>query len=142
MISHTYAFVIILVTGAITMLLRMAPLYIWTGDRKIPEYVLWLGKILPYAIMMMLCVFALKGVSFNAGDVAGFGSSSANASSWDYSANPELFNNMHDFIYRNSGWFPPLVGVVVTGGVCVWKKNTMWAIILGTLAYMAMVYFV
>ena len=63
MINAGHSFAIVLVCGIVTLALRGGPFLIWSGDRKIPEYVLWLGKILPYAIMMMLVVYSFRNTS-------------------------------------------------------------------------------
>lgn len=63
MINAGNSIAIILVCGIVTLALRGGPFLIWGGNRKIPEYVLWLGKILPYAIMMMLVVFSFRNTS-------------------------------------------------------------------------------
>ncbi len=54
---------IIAVAAAVTELLRFAPFVIFGGKRETPEFVTYLGKVLPYAIMGMLVVFCLKGIS-------------------------------------------------------------------------------
>jgi len=54
---------LIVVMALVTVLLRFLPFLIWNGKRKTPEVVLYLGKVLPYAIMAMLVVYCLKGVS-------------------------------------------------------------------------------
>lgn len=54
---------LIVVMALVTALLRFLPFLIWNGKRKTPEVVLYLGKVLPYAIMAMLVVYCLKGVS-------------------------------------------------------------------------------
>lgn len=58
--------VIALVTAAI----RFLPFVVLGGDKKTPKLVEKLGNILPYAIMGMLVVYCLKGVTFTS--VAGF----------------------------------------------------------------------
>ncbi|MBQ9140687.1 MAG: AzlD domain-containing protein [Lachnospiraceae bacterium] len=57
---HTVWLIAVMV--AVTALLRFLPFLIWNGKRKTPEVVLYLGKVLPYAIMAMLVVYCLKGV--------------------------------------------------------------------------------
>lgn len=37
------------------------------------------------------------------------------------------------------GWAPALIGVVVTAGLHVWKRNTLLSIVSGTVAYMLLV---
>lgn len=53
---------IILTAGAITIFLRVLP-FIAFGKKR-PEFVLYLGKVLPYATMAMLVVYCLKDINF------------------------------------------------------------------------------
>lgn len=53
-----------------TAALRFLPFLVFRGDKKTPKIVQKLGRILPYAIMGMLVVYCLKGVTF--ANVAGF----------------------------------------------------------------------
>ena len=61
-----HAVLLVAVTSVVTILLRFLPFAIFSGNRKTPAYVTYLGKVLPYAIMGMLVVFCLKGVSLTA----------------------------------------------------------------------------
>ena len=54
---------IVAVIAAVTILLRFIPFLVFGGKRKTPEIITYLGKVLPYAIMGMLVVFCLKGVT-------------------------------------------------------------------------------
>lgn len=58
--------VLIAVTAVITAILRFLPFFIFGGKRKTPEFITYLGKVLPFAIMAMLVVFCLKNVSITA----------------------------------------------------------------------------
>lgn len=49
------------VISLVTIGLRAIPFLVF-GERKTPEFVAFLGKYLPYAIMGMLVVYCLKGV--------------------------------------------------------------------------------
>ncbi len=60
------AFGIVAVAALVTMALRFLPFLIFSGDRETPPYITYLGKVLPYAIMAMLVVFCLKGISLTA----------------------------------------------------------------------------
>lgn len=59
----THAIGIVAVAAIVTMLLRFLPFLIFTGKRKTPTYIVYLGKVLPCAIMGMLVVFCLKGTT-------------------------------------------------------------------------------
>ena len=60
--SNTYVNAMIAVMAIVTMLLRFLPFMIF-GERKTPKYIDYLGKYLPYAIMGMLVVYCLKGIT-------------------------------------------------------------------------------
>ena len=62
--NNTYTALAIGVIAAVTALIRFLPFLIFSGGKKTPEFVLWLGKVLPFAVMGMLVVYCLKGVSF------------------------------------------------------------------------------
>lgn len=61
--NNTYALYAILVMAFVTALLRFLP-FLVMGNKKTPEYVEYLGRVLPYAVMAMLVVYCLKGVDF------------------------------------------------------------------------------
>lgn len=52
------------IMSGVTILIRFLPFLVFSGGRKTPAYVEWMGRYLPYAIMGMLVVFCLKNVSF------------------------------------------------------------------------------
>lgn len=60
--NNTYAILMIAVISLVTIGLRFIPFMVF-GTKKTPDYILFLGKYLPYAIMGMLVVYCLKGVS-------------------------------------------------------------------------------
>ena len=64
--SNLHSVLIVAVCALVTMGLRFLPFMILRGDRPTPAYIVYLGKVLPYAIMGMLVVFCLKGVSLTA----------------------------------------------------------------------------
>jgi branched-subunit amino acid transport protein AzlD len=51
---------IILLAAAITFTLRALPFLLFHGERKMPQKLVELGKILPSAIMAVLIVYCLK----------------------------------------------------------------------------------
>ena len=56
----------IAVIALVTAALRFLPFLIFGENRKTPPLVTYLGQVLPYAIMGMLVVYCLKGVSLTA----------------------------------------------------------------------------
>ena len=55
---------LILVGVLVTMATRFIPFLIFGENRKTPPIIEYLGKVLPCAIMGMLVVYCLKGMSF------------------------------------------------------------------------------
>ena len=55
---------VIAVIALVTAALRFLPFLIFGENRQTPPLVTYLGRVLPYAIMGMLVVYCLKGVSF------------------------------------------------------------------------------
>ena len=53
----------IAVMALVTAGLRFLPFWIFGENRKTPPLITYLGRVLPYAIMGMLVVYCLKGVS-------------------------------------------------------------------------------
>ena len=61
-----HAVLVIAVIALVTAALRFLPFFIFGENRQTPPLITYLGKVLPYAIMGMLVVYCLKGVSFTA----------------------------------------------------------------------------
>lgn len=55
----------ILVIALVTMALRFLPFLIFGGNRQTPKFITYLGQVLPYAIMGMLVIYCLRGISFS-----------------------------------------------------------------------------
>ena len=60
-----HAAMIVAVAAVVTAALRFAPFLLFSGDRETPPVVVYLGKVLPSAIMGMLVVYCLRGISFS-----------------------------------------------------------------------------
>ena len=61
-----YNIAMIAVMALVTMATRFLPFLIFGEKRKTPEIITYLGKVLPCAIMGMLVIYCLKGVSLTA----------------------------------------------------------------------------
>ncbi len=47
-----------------TAAIRFAPFLLFPDGKKVPDFVQWLGKQLPRAVMAMLVIYCLKDLSF------------------------------------------------------------------------------
>ena len=56
---------LVLIAGAVTMMLRFLPFIAFGKNR--PEFVLYLGRVLPPAVMAMLAVYCLRGIDLLSG---------------------------------------------------------------------------
>lgn len=65
--STMYCILLIAIMAVITALLRFFPFIIFGGKREVPKYITWLGQVLPYAVIGMLVIYCMKGVSFVGG---------------------------------------------------------------------------
>jgi branched-subunit amino acid transport protein AzlD len=61
--TDIHALLMVLVMAAVTFLLRFLPFVIFPAGKETPEVIVYLSKALPCAIMGMLVVYCLKGVS-------------------------------------------------------------------------------
>lgn len=64
--DNLHAALTIAVIALVTAALRFLPFLLFVENRKTPPMVTYLGKVLPFAIMGMLVVYCLKGVTFAA----------------------------------------------------------------------------
>ncbi len=64
--NDLYVWGMVAVIALVTAALRFLPFAIFRGNKKTPKLIEKLGKLLPYAIMGMLVVYCLKGVSVTA----------------------------------------------------------------------------
>lgn len=61
--TDIHTLLMVLVMAAVTFLLRFLPFVIFPAGKETPEVIVYLSKALPCAIMGMLVVYCLKGVS-------------------------------------------------------------------------------
>ena len=63
MSRELHAMLVILIMGAVTLATRILPVLIFGRDEKVPDFILYLGKTVPYTAMGMLIIYCLKDVS-------------------------------------------------------------------------------
>lgn len=64
MSNFVYSALIVAIIAFVTAMLRFLPFLVFGKNQKTPEFISYLGKVLPYSIMGMLVVYCLKGISF------------------------------------------------------------------------------
>ena len=62
--SNTYIISVIIVAALVTAATRFLPFFVFGNGKKTPDIIVYLGKVLPYAIMGMLVIYCMKNVSF------------------------------------------------------------------------------
>lgn len=63
MADYRHAMIVILVMGIVTLATRLLPVLIFGRGEKVPDYIVYLGKVVPYTAMGLLIVYCLKDVS-------------------------------------------------------------------------------
>jgi len=64
--AELYPAAVILVMAAVTFLLRALPFLLFDRNSAPPRVILYLGRVLPPAVIAMLVVYCLRGISFAA----------------------------------------------------------------------------
>lgn len=65
--EHIRALIMIIIMGAATFATRIVPVLIFGRKDKVPGFILYLGRTVPYTAMGLLIVYCLKDVSLLAG---------------------------------------------------------------------------
>ena len=103
--DYSHALIILIVMGAVTIATRILPVLVFGRNEKVPDYILYLGRVVPYTAMGLLIVYCLKDVS-----VAG-----------------------------GSHGLPELIALAIVIGSYLWKRNTIFSVVIGTVIYMILV---
>ena len=62
MIDYKHALIVILIMGVVTFATRIVPVLIFGRGGKVPDYIMYLGRTVPYTAMGLLIVYCLKDV--------------------------------------------------------------------------------
>lgn len=62
---NNHAIVVLIVMGAVTLATRILPVLIFGRGEKVPDYIMYLGKVVPYTAMGLLIVYCLKDISIS-----------------------------------------------------------------------------
>ena len=63
MAGSLHALLIIFVMGLVTLATRIVPVLIFGRGEKVPDFIVYLGRVVPYTAMGLLIVYCLKDVS-------------------------------------------------------------------------------
>ena len=70
MSERIHAIIVILVMGFVTLSTRILPVLIFSRKTKVPDLILYLGKVVPYTAMGLLLVYCLRDISIFSGSHA------------------------------------------------------------------------
>ena len=60
MVDYRHALLILFVMGIVTAATRLLPVLIFGRGKQVPDYILYLGKVVPYTAMGLLIVYCLR----------------------------------------------------------------------------------
>ena len=105
MTDYGHAMIVILVMGLAVLATRIVPVLIFGRGEKVPEFILYLGRVVPYTAMGLLIVYCLR-------DVPVF----------------DAPHGLHE-----------LIALAVVAVSYIWKRNTIFSVVIGTALYMFLV---
>lgn len=117
MLTTTQAIAAIAVMALVTFLTRALPFLLFDRGDHPPKLVLYLGRVLPPAVIAMLIIYCLKSNILAV---------EANLTSL---LDPAVLNQ----------WLPALLAVAVVVLLHIWKHNNLLSIFGGTILYMVLV---
>lgn len=117
MLTTTQAIAAIAVMAIVTFLTRALPFLLFDRGDHPPKLVLYLGRVLPPAVIAMLIIYCLKSNILAV---------EANLTAL---LDPAVLNQ----------WLPALLSVAVVVILHVWKHNNLLSIFGGTILYMVLV---
>ncbi|PSM52369.1 branched-chain amino acid transporter AzlD [Campylobacter blaseri] len=60
-----HASILIITMSVVTIALRFIPFIVFSGKKEIPKIVIYLGEVLPSAVIGMLVIYCLKDIDFS-----------------------------------------------------------------------------
>lgn len=117
MLTTTQAIAAIAVMAVVTFLTRALPFLLFDRGDHPPKLVLYLGRVLPPAVIAMLIIYCLKS---------------------NILAVEANLTSLLDPVVLNQ-WLPALLAVAVVVILHIWKHNNLLSIFGGTILYMFLV---
>lgn len=126
MLTSAQAAAAIAVMAVVTFLTRFLPFLLFDRGEAPPKLVLYLGRVLPPAVIAMLIIYCLRSPALT--------------------VSPDLTDAMSGWwaamVSFFVGWAPQLISGAVVVILHVWRKNNLLSIFSGTILYMILVQFV
>ncbi len=113
----------IAVMAVVTFLTRFLPFLLFDHGEAPPKIVLYLGRVLPPAVIAMLIIYCLRSPA-----VSILPESLETLSGW--------WTGIVAFLYK---WAPQIISGLVTVVLHIWKRNNLLSIFSGTILYMILV---
>lgn len=123
MLTTGQAIASIAVMAVVTFLTRFLPFLLFDRGESPPKLVLYLGRVLPPAVIAMLIIYCLRSPS-----IAVDPSLTENLAGW-------LAPIVSFFV----GWAPQLIAGAVVIVLHAWKHNNLLSIFGGTVLYMVLI---
>ena len=105
MTDYGHAVIVIIVMGLAVLATRTVPVLIFGRGEKVPEFILYLGRVVPYTAMGLLIVYCLRDVP----------------------------------VSEAPHGLPELIALAVVAATYIWKRNTIFSVVIGTVLYMFLV---
>ena len=122
-LTTTQAIASIAVMAVVTFLVRALPFLLFDRKGSPPKLVLYLGRVLPPAVIAMLIIYCLRSPTV--------------------AVSPELTAGLPGILAPIAsffvGWAPQLIAGAVVVLLHAWKKNNLLSIFGGTILYMVLV---
>ena len=108
-LSGAQTLIMILAIAFGTFLTRSLPFIIFPEGKKVPEYINYLGKVLPYAMIGLLVIYCLRNITFTG------------------------------ILEGKATAVPTGIAILSIIALNHWKHNTLLSIAGGTIVYMLLV---
>lgn len=123
MLTPAQAIASIAVMAVVTFLTRFLPFLLFDHGESPPKLVLYLGRVLPPAVIAMLIIYCLRSPALDT-----LPDSIAALSGW--------WASVVSFLWQ---WAPQLISGLVVVVLHIWKRNNLLSIFSGTILYMILV---
>lgn len=105
MTDTSHAMTVIAVMGLAVLATRIVPVLIFGRGEKVPEFVLYLGRVVPYTAMGLLIVYCLRDMP----------------------------------VLEAPHGLPEIIALAAVSVTYLWKRNTIFSVVIGTVLYMFLV---